>query len=219
MHTLGINTALKITEIALISGEKVLAEKSWTSKNNEAETLMPEIDKMLKNKSLFYKDLEKVAVVRGPGSFTGLRVGVSVANAISYIQQIPVLEIDTFEFLREKNGAESEAASGKTSSALVLFAGRTEVYVQLKEKEEPLILKIENLEEFLKDKRLSKVFGELTDDQKEFLSSIKFLKPKKTFGEVLLSLLKSGKLRETKIVEPLYIKGPGISTPKPVIVI
>lgn len=213
MHTLGINTALKITEIALVSGGKVLAEKSWLSQNNESETLMPEIDKILKSKRLSYKDLEKIVVICGPGSFTGLRVGVSVANSISYIQQISVFEIDTFEFLRERNG-KNAASTASAKEALVFFAGRTEVYVQLKEKEEPLILKIENLEEFLRDKRLSKVFGELTEDQKGFLSSIKFQKPKKTFGETLLSLLKGKKLKEVKIVEPLYIKSPGISAPK-----
>lgn len=62
------------------------------SKDNEygSQVLLPLIDKMLKDNKLKYEDLEKIEVETGPGSFTGLRVGVSVANALGFALKIPV---------------------------------------------------------------------------------------------------------------------------------
>ena len=101
--SLAINTASRSTSIALIKDKKVFAEKCWISENNEAEKLMPEIDKLLKSKKISYEDLSKVIVIKGPGSFTGLRVGIGLGNAISYVQKIPIFSIDTFSFLRKRN--------------------------------------------------------------------------------------------------------------------
>lgn len=62
------------------------------SKENQfgSQVLLPLIQKILKQQKLTLKDLESLEVETGPGSFTGLRVGVSVANALSYSLKIPV---------------------------------------------------------------------------------------------------------------------------------
>lgn len=55
-----------------------------------SQVLLPLIEKLLKSKKLKYADLKEIEVSIGPGSFTGLRVGVSVANALGYSLGIPV---------------------------------------------------------------------------------------------------------------------------------
>lgn len=55
-----------------------------------SQVLLPMIDKILKSKQLDFKNLTGVEVNTGPGSFTGLRVGVSVANALGFALQIPI---------------------------------------------------------------------------------------------------------------------------------
>ncbi|HPU94794.1 MAG TPA: tRNA (adenosine(37)-N6)-threonylcarbamoyltransferase complex dimerization subunit type 1 TsaB [Candidatus Gracilibacteria bacterium] len=208
MVTLAINTASRTTQIALLKQDKILKEKEWISENNESEKLMPEIDDLLKNKKIKYDDLERIIVVKGPGSFTGLRVGVSVANAIAYVQKIPVYGIDSFKFLRAKNEDDE-------IEVIVLFASRSEVYVQLTEKSEPVIYKVEEAVDVLKEKGIKKVFGEVLQEQKKSFKEVKLIESTKTFGETVLSL-KEKELEKKSIIEPLYIKGPGISNPKPI---
>lgn len=208
MVTLAINTASRTTQIALLKQDKILREKEWISENNESEKLMPEIDDLLKNKKIKYDDLERIIVVKGPGSFTGLRVGVSVANAIAYVQKIPVYGIDSFKFLRAKNEDDE-------IEVIVLFAGRSEVYVQLTAKSEPVIYKVEEAVDVLKEKGIKKVFGEVLQEQKKSFKEVKLIESTKTFGETVLSL-KEKELEKKNIIEPLYIKGPGISNPKPI---
>jgi len=208
MVTLAINTASRNTQIALIEDIKVLKEKEWTSANDESEKLMPEIDKLLKSEKLTYTDLDRVVVVKGPGSFTGLRVGVSVANMISYVQKIPVYGVDTFHFIRAKN-------ADKDIEVIVLLAGRSEIYVQFEDKGRPMIHKTEAAVKLLKEKGIKKVSGELLSDQKKLFKEIKFIEPKKTFGQAIISIDEKD-LGKQDIIEPVYIKGPGISSPKPI---
>lgn len=219
MVTLAINTASHTTSIALLEGKKVLREESWESKNNEAEKLMPAIKSILGKSNLAFKDLGKVIVIRGPGSFTGLRVGITVANLISYLQKIPIYSIDMYDFLRIAHG---NGKIGKISNdtALVLFAGKSEISIQFNEtnnglSHKPIISKISEAPKLLKERKIKKIFGELFPEQKEVLKSFKFIPQKLTFGETALKI-PAKNLKKSKIVEPVYIKSPDISIPKPI---
>lgn len=79
----------KVIRVALKKGRKVV--KSLSEKNEYgSQVLLPLINKILKTENLKPEDLESIEVETGPGSFTGLRVGVSVANALGYSLGIPV---------------------------------------------------------------------------------------------------------------------------------
>lgn len=79
----------KVTSVSLKKNGKVI--KSLSKKNEYgSQVLLPLIEKILKAEKLDYKDLEEIEVETGPGSFTGLRVGVSVANALGFALGIPV---------------------------------------------------------------------------------------------------------------------------------
>jgi len=65
--------------------------KTWVSVRNQSKELLPNIDKLLKKNKIKSEQLKWVAVNLGPGSFTGLRVGISVANTFGYGLNIPVI--------------------------------------------------------------------------------------------------------------------------------
>jgi len=79
----------KIIKISLKENGEVV--KSLSEENEYgSQALLPLIERILKQEKLEYKDLEGIEVETGPGSFTGLRVGVSVANALGFSLGIPV---------------------------------------------------------------------------------------------------------------------------------
>lgn len=88
--TLRINTKdQKMVRVSLKEKGRVI--KSLSEKNEYgSQVLLPLILKLLKHRMLDFSDLEGVEVEEGPGSFTGLRVGVSVANALGFALNIPV---------------------------------------------------------------------------------------------------------------------------------
>lgn len=78
----------KVIKVSLKSG-KIVESLSEENKYG-SQVLLPLINKILKKNKLKFKDLKGIEVEIGPGSFTGLRVGVSVANALAYSLNIPV---------------------------------------------------------------------------------------------------------------------------------
>lgn len=92
-----------------------------------AEHLMAVIEAALRAAGAGYRDLGAVAVSIGPGSFTGLRVGVSTARGLALALKIPAIGVTTLEGL----AAEAEAAFPGRAALAVLDAGREEFYVAL----------------------------------------------------------------------------------------
>lgn len=90
MVILNINTKdQKIVKVSLKkAGKTLITLKEENTYGSQA--LIPLIEQILKKEKLKYKDLEGIEVEKGPGSFTGLRVGVSVANALGFSLGIPV---------------------------------------------------------------------------------------------------------------------------------
>ena len=95
MLILAIETSTSVCSIALYDGEKIVAEQSIDNGLTHSEKLMPEIKNMLQKVNISINDITALAVGTGPGSFTGLRIGLSSAKAISYALNIPVVGIPT----------------------------------------------------------------------------------------------------------------------------
>jgi tRNA threonylcarbamoyladenosine biosynthesis protein TsaB len=91
MKKLIINTSdNKLIKVGLMINNKLTEEIESDSKILRSEAAIPLIDKLLKKQKLNFYDLEEIEVFVGPGSYTGLRVGVSIANALGYLLNIPV---------------------------------------------------------------------------------------------------------------------------------
>jgi tRNA threonylcarbamoyladenosine biosynthesis protein TsaB len=98
-YLLAIDTATRYAGVALYDGDRILSETSWLSDRNHSVELMPTLVRMLDRQGLGAKDLSAVAVSIGPGSFTGLRIGVSVAKGLAQAQNIPVFGVPTLDVL------------------------------------------------------------------------------------------------------------------------
>jgi tRNA threonylcarbamoyladenosine biosynthesis protein TsaB len=88
---LALRTDKPEAELYLYDAHKKLAGIKWQAHLKLAESLNAKIDEILNKSSISYKDLKGLAVFKGPGSFTGLRIGLSVVNAMAYAQQIPIV--------------------------------------------------------------------------------------------------------------------------------
>jgi tRNA threonylcarbamoyladenosine biosynthesis protein TsaB len=91
MIILTLRTDKPAAEIGLYDGEKRLAYKTWQAHRQLAETIHQNIRGLLASKARTLQEVEGVVVYKGPGSFTGLRIGLSVANALAYGLSIPIV--------------------------------------------------------------------------------------------------------------------------------
>ncbi len=218
MLTLAINTASSVTCIALISAGEVLAEESWQSQNNEAERLMPAIDAMLKATGYCFDNLDAVLAISGPGSFTGLRIGVTTANTIAYLLGCKLFAVNTFDYWHEQNFPEvsptpdAPAAAGRPPSPPVLvFAGKGGVYFS-QFGHEPRQLTLDELPQVLKAEAISEICGDISPDQQALLAhnQVSFNNSALTFGQVCCKIL-ANQPTPIATITPLYVKEPSIT--------
>lgn len=99
MYVMGIDTATLVCSVAVVSEEKTLAEYTQQVKKTHSERLLPLIDTILRDTGLKPQDLSGVAVAGGPGSFTGLRIGMVTAKALGQALALPLCSISTLAAL------------------------------------------------------------------------------------------------------------------------
>jgi tRNA threonylcarbamoyladenosine biosynthesis protein TsaB len=99
-YILNIETTTKNCSVSLSLNHKLIALEEVNDENySHAENLHPFIDKVLKQSEVDYSSLSAIAVSKGPGSYTGLRIGVSAAKGLCFALDIPLISIDTLESL------------------------------------------------------------------------------------------------------------------------
>lgn len=97
MNILAVDTSANTATVAVLRDDKLLAEEIVNHKKTHSETLMPMIDLALKRCDMDISDIDLFAVANGPGSFTGLRIGVSTIKGIAHGLSKPVVEVSTLE--------------------------------------------------------------------------------------------------------------------------
>ncbi len=108
----------------------IVAEWSWYSENNHSAEVLPALSAMLTQQGLYPADLSAVAVAKGPGSFTGLRIGMSIAKGLCLALNIPIIAIPTLDITTYAVGdpggpvyAVLEAGRGRINVARYHFEG------------------------------------------------------------------------------------------------
>jgi tRNA threonylcarbamoyladenosine biosynthesis protein TsaB len=96
---LAIDTSSSMTGIACFRENELLAECVWQSGRDHSQQLLPQIDLLLRHLGQTSAQLQAVAVALGPGSWSGLRVGVSVAKGLALARSIPILGISSLDYL------------------------------------------------------------------------------------------------------------------------
>jgi tRNA threonylcarbamoyladenosine biosynthesis protein TsaB len=156
IYILNLETATKNCSVSVSKNGKLLALKELCEANfSHAEKLTPFIKETLKEAKINLKDLNAVAIGKGPGSFTGLRIGVSSAKGLCFGLDIPLIAIETMEILANATSLENGYIIP------LLDARRQEVYTAVfNEKHEFVketfnhILEKDSFSEFLNQKKV-----------------------------------------------------------------
>ncbi|WP_293894870.1 tRNA (adenosine(37)-N6)-threonylcarbamoyltransferase complex dimerization subunit type 1 TsaB [Flavobacterium sp.] len=108
IYILNIETATRNCSVSLAkNGETILCREIAEQGYSHAEKLHVFIEEILKETSITVSDLKAIAVSKGPGSYTGLRIGVSTAKGLCYALGIPLIAVDTLQVLAKQVGVEN----------------------------------------------------------------------------------------------------------------
>lgn len=124
---LALDTATRHPTLALIGpGNDVIDQRQWPSEHRHGEQLLQRLDELLAAVAAKPADLDGVIVGIGPGSFTGLRIGLAMAKTVAYSLKVPIVGVSTTGSLAL---AAQEGEPGPREFAVTLPAGATDRYV------------------------------------------------------------------------------------------
>jgi tRNA threonylcarbamoyladenosine biosynthesis protein TsaB len=99
MKYLTIDTTTKVTAVSLAEDGRLVAEGFLHTSKTHSERLIPMLDQLLKAASWTLQELEMIGVVRGPGSFTGIRIGIATAQGLAQVLKLPLLAVLSLDAL------------------------------------------------------------------------------------------------------------------------
>jgi tRNA threonylcarbamoyladenosine biosynthesis protein TsaB len=167
---LAIDTSTRAVGVALYDGAQVLGETVWTSQDYHTVELAPAVAQILNKAGVPISSLQALGVALGPGSFTGLRVGLALAKGLSLARRLPIIGISTFDVLAAALPVKDiplvvVIRAGRGRLAVGWYQNQRQVWVSTGKAElvasEALIDKIE---------QPTLVGGELTADERQALS-------------------------------------------------
>jgi len=115
---LALDTATHYASVALHDGQRLLGEHTWLANQDHTRTLLPHVQGLLAGAHATIDSLTGIAVALGPGSFNGLRVGLSTAKGLAIARGLPLLGASTLELLAAEYGLDE----------VTMNAGRGHVY-------------------------------------------------------------------------------------------
>jgi len=132
-----IDTSTDIASLALVRDGLVLAELTWHSGQNHSVQLLPNLAHLLKLVGADARSLKAVVVAKGPGSFNGLRVGVSAAKGFAFSLDIPIagissLEVEAYQYAETGLPVCPVFNAGRGEVATALYQKRPEGWQQLR---------------------------------------------------------------------------------------
>lgn len=119
---LAVDTALSRCSVAVLQGDAVLAHLSEPMTRGHAERLAPMAAEAMQAAGLAFAALDRIAVTTGPGSFTGLRVGLAFARALAAALSRPCVGVSTLQVLALQDGAAGRRAAAIAAPGGVFFA-------------------------------------------------------------------------------------------------
>lgn len=99
MKMLAVDTSSAICSVALLDNDNLIDEINLDNGRTHSENLMPIVDEIIKRNNMDVKDIEFISCVVGPGSFTGIRIGVSSIKAIAEVLNVKLAQVTSLETL------------------------------------------------------------------------------------------------------------------------
>lgn len=95
MKILGIDTSTQVASVAVLDDNIVIGEFTINTKKTHSQKIMPMIENLLFDLEMEISDIDRIAVANGPGSFTGVRIGVTVAKGLAHANNIEIITLST----------------------------------------------------------------------------------------------------------------------------
>lgn len=108
MKILSFSTVESFISVAILDGRKTISKNTIAESGRHAELLVPELEKILYQNHIWYDDLDFVATVNGPASFTGVRIGLTVGRTIKLATNLPLVTVNSCEVMAFKYRTRSE---------------------------------------------------------------------------------------------------------------
>ena len=214
---LHLETATTVCSVALSLDSKLLALEEVNAGYAHAENLVSFCETVLKKSGYTFSDLSAVAVSKGPGSYTGLRIGVSTAKGFCYALAIPLISVTTLQHLAAQLSVQNKASLNLFCP--MIDARRMEVYCaiydsdnkEIKETAAEIITE-NSFSEILKNRKLI-FFGDGAEKCKAVLqpnSNAVFLDAVFPSAKNMIALayakFKNKEFEDTAYFEPFYLK-------------
>jgi tRNA threonylcarbamoyladenosine biosynthesis protein TsaB len=124
-NVLGIDSSSIVTTIAVVNEEKLMSEYIVNNKKTHSEKMMVVLKKVLDDLGITVNDLDVIGVAKGPGSFTGIRIGMACAQGIAHVLNKPMVGVNTLD------GLAYNLMGNKDLICPVINAQRQELYTSL----------------------------------------------------------------------------------------
>ncbi|HHX56165.1 MAG TPA: tRNA (adenosine(37)-N6)-threonylcarbamoyltransferase complex dimerization subunit type 1 TsaB [Clostridiales bacterium] len=99
MKVLAIDSSGLVASVAIVTEDELLAEYTINYRKTHSQTLLPMLDEIVKITNIDLKDIDAIAISKGPGSFTGLRIGSATAKGLAMVLDIPIIPVATVDGL------------------------------------------------------------------------------------------------------------------------
>jgi|LSQX01.3.fsa_nt_gb tRNA threonylcarbamoyladenosine biosynthesis protein TsaB len=220
MRVLAVDTASVVATAAVIDKDKLICEHVLNHKKTHSEKIMPMIEEILNSSEIDIKDIDIFAAAVGPGSFTGLRIGIAAIKGFAQAIDRPVVGVSTLEGLAYNTGINQYILSP------IMDARRNQVYNaiykwnnnELEEIEAPRALALgELMKEIINNKRQVIFTGDGVDVYKETLLSelgnLCILAPynqrinrASSIAEIALRKAEKGEIQDYSTFVPFYLR-------------
>lgn len=218
MIILTIDSAMNGCAAGVFDGSGCLVQKSLETSRGQAEHLIPIIDEVISQAEIEYQDIDRIAVTKGPGAFTGMRIGLAAAKSFALVLKRPVFGICTFEAVFQTYRLQQKPMDG--TCCVLLETKRKDYYAQLFdiESEKPLSEKMVASAEDIKTQLLDNnpvIVGDAIDRFHEECDVSGFEKHAFMMADPLaLDYIARQMLDEQANAEPVYLREPEIGVPK-----
>lgn len=211
-YILSIETATRNCSVSISrNGETIALKEIAETGYTHAEKLHVFIEEVLADAQITFKELNAIAVSQGPGSYTGLRIGVSTAKGLCYALQIPLIAIDTLEILANNLNIE------KGLIIPMIDARRMECYTAVFNKNHqkirevlPEVIKEDSFKDFEEDLHIlgdgaAKCQAILTDSKFKFYTDFMFPSAQ-TMSSLANAKFQNNNFVDVAYFEPFYLK-------------
>jgi tRNA threonylcarbamoyl adenosine modification protein YeaZ len=220
-----IDTSTEVASLALVKEGVALAEITWRTGQNHTVQLLPTLQYLLKTVNAEAKDITTVAVAKGPGSFNGLRVGISTAKGLAYSLDVPIvgvssLEIEAYQYAETGLPVRPVFGAGRNEIATALFRKTGNGWRQLEQE------RISTLEQVCAGTAERTLFcGEymaetssrlqlLLGDKAVITSPLTDLRRAAYLAELAAQRIAAGQTDNVATLQPIYLRRPPITLAK-----